>query len=92
LSTARSITEEGQKATVLVVIAEAVAATDPDRAARLTADAERIAQSMTKESSKALALVRITESVAATDPDRAEDIARSITAEERKEQALGSWC
>jgi hypothetical protein len=88
LSAARSITEKDRKATVLVVIAEAVAATDPDRAALLTADAERIAQLMTEEGSKALALVRITESVAATDPDRAEGIARSITNEERREFAL----
>ena len=65
-----------------------VAATDPDRADRLTADAERIAQSIAKEGPKALALVRITESVVATDPDHAEGIARSIIQEDRKEFAL----
>ena len=63
LNTARSITEEGLKATVLIVIAEAVAATDPDRAARLTADAERIAQSITDRYTKALALARAAEAV-----------------------------
>jgi hypothetical protein len=36
-----------------------VAATDPDRAARLIADAERIAQSLTRKDLKVSALVKI---------------------------------
>jgi hypothetical protein len=64
LNTARSITEEGRKATVLIVITEAVAATDPDRA-------EGIARSITAEEGKEWALARVAEAVAATDPARA---------------------
>ena len=51
------------KASALASIAEALAATDPDRA-------ERIAQSITDDSSKARALARIAGALAATDPDR----------------------
>ena len=54
---------------------------DPARAARLLADAERIASSITDESSKASALSGIAQALAATDPDRAERIASSITSE-----------
>jgi hypothetical protein len=41
--------------------AVALAATDPHRAARLSADAERIAQSITSENLKIVALVKIAE-------------------------------
>jgi hypothetical protein len=44
---------------VLASIAEVLAASDPDRAARLIADAERAAHSITDESVRASALVRI---------------------------------
>ena len=67
------------KASALSRVAEALAATDPDRA-------ERIANSITDESSKASALSGVAEALAATDPDRAgwlladaERIADSIT-------------
>ena len=53
--------------------------TDPDRAARLIADAERIAQSLPDDESKAQLLGKIAQALAATDPDRAERIVRSIT-------------
>ena len=61
-----------------------MAATDPGRAARLLANAERIANSITDESSKASALSGVAEALAATDPDRAERIANSITDESRR--------
>ena len=53
------------KAEALASVAEAVAATDPDRA-------ERLAQPITHEGSMAWVLIRIAKAVAATDPDRAE--------------------
>jgi TIR domain len=79
--------------------AGAVAANDElaalDPAARLLADAERIARSITDKSSKASALSGIAAALAATDPDRAarlftdaERIARSITDEPIKASAL----
>ena len=65
---------------------------DPARAARLLADAERIANSITDESSKASALSGIAKALAATDPDRAAahepNIANSITDESTKASAL----
>jgi hypothetical protein len=69
-------------------VAQALAATDPDRA-------ERIANSVTDESSKAEALSSIAQALAATDPRRAtqlftdaERIANSITFEDLKALAL----
>jgi hypothetical protein len=47
------------------------AGNDPGQAARLLADAERIANSITGESLKASALSRVAEALAATDPGRA---------------------
>ena len=61
---------------------------DPRRAARLFADAERIANSITEQSAKASALSDIAAALAATDPDRAERIANSITGEHWKVSAL----
>jgi hypothetical protein len=61
-----------------------------DRADRLFADAERIAESITEESAKAEALARVVRALAAAKPDRAERIARSITGETDKALALGS--
>ena len=72
----------------LAHIASALAASDPDRAARLFDDAERIAQSITDERSKSETLTNIVEDLAATDPDRAERIAQSITDEAWKAKAL----
>ena len=48
VSVARSITDERSKVTALADIATALAATDPDQAERLIADADRIAQSITE--------------------------------------------
>jgi hypothetical protein len=68
----------------------AVAATDPDRAARLAADAERTAQSsITAKDSKALELVvSIANVYAVDDPDHAERFAQSVTAPIAKVAAL----
>jgi hypothetical protein len=66
----------------------AVAATDPDRAARLIADAERVAQSITNELLKAIAFTYIAWALTAIDPDRAERTARSITENGWKVRAL----
>jgi hypothetical protein len=64
------------------------AGNDIARAARLLADAERIASAITRESSKASALSDVAKAVAATDPGRAERIAKSITVESWKVGAL----
>jgi TIR domain len=70
---------------------------DPDRAARLLTDAERIANAITDERWKASALSGIAAALAATDPDRAarlltdaERIANAITDESSQAQALSS--
>jgi hypothetical protein len=78
---ASSITGESSKARALTGVAEALAATDPDRA-------ERIASSITGKDWKAQALTGVAEALAATDPDHAERIASSITGESSKAQAL----
>jgi hypothetical protein len=49
------------------LIAEAVAATDPDRAGRLAADAWPIARAITDDYLKAITLTHVAEAVAATD-------------------------
>ena len=77
---ARSLTE-GNRARVLAIVAEVLAATDPDRA-------ERIARSITDEAWQANALCSVTGALAAIDPDRAERIARSITDEAWQANAL----
>ncbi len=87
---AQSLTNDYWKAIALASIAGALAATDPDHAARLIADAERAAQSLTDDSSKAVALANIAGALAATDPDRAERIAQSITNDFWKARALAS--
>jgi hypothetical protein len=61
---------------------------DRARAARLIADAERIAQSITGEYSRARVLAEVAKALAATDPDRAERIAQSITGEDLKARVL----
>ena len=82
-----SIDTGHMKVSALVRIADAMAATDPDRAARLTVDAERIARSIPEADFRASALADIAKAVAGPDPDRAaglaadaERIARSIPA------------
>jgi hypothetical protein len=79
LRAAQSITGDGAKAQALVTIADAVAATDPGRAARLTDDAERLAQSIPDPAVKAAALTAVVRGLATADPDRAERLARAIT-------------
>jgi len=85
---ASSVTNEYPKAAALARVAEALAATDPGRAAL-------IASSITYEPSKAAALTRVAEALAATDPGRAarllteaERVASSITDEPSKAAAL----
>ena len=73
-----SVLAKDVKARALAAVAEALAATDPDRA-------ERIAQSITREKEKALALTAVAKALAATDPDRA---ARLIADAERSAQSI----
>ncbi|MBO0817738.1 MAG: caspase family protein, partial [Actinobacteria bacterium] len=79
LRAAQSITGAGAKAQALVTIADAVAATDPGRAARLNDDAERLAQSIPDPAVKAAALSAVVHGLAAAAPVRAERLARTIT-------------
>ena len=58
---ALSIMDERQQVRALAGVATAVGAIDSERAARLLADAERIADSITAVNWKALALVNIAE-------------------------------
>jgi hypothetical protein len=90
LRAAQSITGDGAKARALVTIADAVAATDPGRAARLTDDAERLAQSISDPAVKAAALTAVVQGLAAADPDRAERLARAITDPSYRAPALAA--
>jgi hypothetical protein len=90
LRAAHSITSERSKARALAAVAEALAATDPDRASRLVIDADRVAHLITEENPRALAMVAVAGPLAAADPDRAERSARSITAESAQAQALAA--
>src|SRR5499427_10885916 len=90
LRAAQSITGDGAKAQALVTIADAVAATDPGRAARLTDDAERLAQSIPDPAVKAAALTAVVRGLAAADPDRAERLARAITDPSYRAPALAA--
>jgi caspase domain-containing protein len=88
LRAVNSVTGEGIKAQALVMVAEAVAGTDPARAARLTDDAERLAQGIPNPAEKAAALAAVVHGLAAADPDRAERLARTITDPSCKAPAL----
>jgi len=90
LRAAQSITGDGAKAQALVTIADAVAATDPGRAARLTDDAERLAQSVPDPAAKAAALTAVVRGLATADPDRAERLARAITDPSYRAPALAA--
>ena len=79
LRAVNSITGEGAKAEVLVMVADAVAGTDPARAARLTDDAERLAQLIPDPAEKEAALPAVVQGLAVADPGRAERLARTIT-------------
>jgi hypothetical protein len=90
---ARSAPEDYLSASMLTVVARALAATDPGRAGRLIADIERFAQSLPDQSRldemwKAQLLALVVSPLAALDPDRAERLAESISPI-RREQALG---
>jgi hypothetical protein len=58
---AESVTSEYSKVFALAAVARVLAATDPDRAAQVIADAERIARSITDGFWKVEALVVIVE-------------------------------
>jgi len=61
---------------------------DANRAARLLAEAERIASSLSDESQEASALSELARALAATDPDRAVRIASSLSDESQEASAL----
>jgi hypothetical protein len=65
-------------------------ATDPDRAARLLTDAERMVYSFTDESSKPSELSFLATVLAVIKPDRAERIAHTITDEGWKVSTLSA--
>jgi hypothetical protein len=79
---ARSISDKDLRASALVRVARVLAATDPDRAARLIADAERLALAIAPTVLPGFQLVDplhdVPEVLAATDPDRAERLAQSV--------------
>jgi phage gpG-like protein len=83
---ANSITNESWKASALVRVSAAVAATDLSRAARLLGDAERITDSITDEVGRSWALRNV--AAAATNPHRAQRLANSITSEYLKSEVL----
>lgn len=90
LQAAHSIGSADARARALAAIAEALAPTDPARAARLVIDAERVAQSTPSESAKEQALATVAGPLAAADPDRGERAARSIADQGRQAQALAA--
>jgi Caspase domain len=90
LRAVHSVNSGGAKAQGLVMIADAVAGTDPARAARLTDDAERLAQAVPDPAEKAAALAAVVQRLAATDADRAESLARTITGPSRRAPALAA--
>ena len=98
---ARSYTSEGaqgKKAIALANLSRLLAHIDPDHAGQLVAEAERAAESIKYEewgsqigiSWKDRELSRVAQELASSDPDRAERIARSITHELQKYDALGA--
>ena len=97
LRAVNSITGEGAKAEVLVMVADAVAGTDPARAARLTDDAERLAQLIPDPAEKEAALPAVVQGLAVADPDRnarlsadAERLAQAIPGASLRAPALAA--
>jgi Caspase domain len=90
LRAAHSITGEGAQARALAAVAEALAPTDPDRAARLVIDADRVAQATAGENPRAAAVAVVAGPLSAVDPDRAERAAESITGAGPKAQGLAA--
>jgi hypothetical protein len=74
---AQSIRSLYWRTKALVGVAEAVVATEPERAAGLLADAEETAQLITSENGQ-VALTEVAEALVAIDPDHAEQTAQSI--------------
>ena len=74
LRAAQSIDNTGEKASALAAIAGVMAATDPDRAERLIADAMRVARG-SRGVYEESAVPAIAGALAATDPDHAETLA-----------------
>ena len=87
---AQSASDGSSKVSAFAEIASAVAVSDPDRAARLFAEAEQIARFITNDSWKARALTDLARALATTNADRAEHIAQSITDKYWKVVALAS--
>ncbi|MFC8042516.1 hypothetical protein, partial [Nocardia sp. NPDC057353] len=85
---AHSYSTPDQQAAALTQLVRAVAATGPDRAARLRNRAEVIARTITNPNSQATALTRLAEAVAATDLNWAEAITRTIADPYRQATAL----
>jgi hypothetical protein len=90
-------TDDADRVRALSIIGKTLADTDPRRAARLLAAAERIAQSITDKGHEAKAMIGVAATVGATDPGRAaqllayvERIAQSITNPEDRATALSS--
>jgi hypothetical protein len=81
-----ALQSEGAQALYLTRVARALAATDPDRAARLLDDAERL----TRPDHSPTILLSDRAVLAQTDPDRAERIARSTAGKLSKARALAA--
>ena len=80
--------QKERKASVLAVIAAALANLDPARKARFITDAERIARSIIGKSRRAMTLVAVAESLAGSDPAES---ARIITDAARIAQSVRRW-
>jgi Caspase domain len=90
LRATHSVTEESFQAPALAAVADALAVADPDRAGRLAADAERVAQSIPDVHQRESALAAVLGSLAASDPDRAERAAQSVTGPSPRARALAA--
>ena len=78
---ARSIADEGERASALAGIAKVLAASNPDLA-------ERLARSIADERRKATALIGVAKALAASDPDRAAGL---IADAERAARSIASY-
>ena len=88
LRAANAVPESPAKAQALVAAATAVRPGDPGRAARLVADAHRVAQSIREAEPRALALATVTGPLAITDAETAETVAQALPAQSGKASAL----
>ena len=85
---ANSGPESLAKAQALVAVASAVRRGDPGRAARLVADAHRVAQSIGDADLRALVLAVVTGPLAISDAQTAESVAQSLSDQNWKASAL----